>query len=132
MAHYNKGANAERELIKIFDTKGCAVLRVAGSGVNPIPSPDVVVLKNGNILALECKAWKGKYLAIPVSNMTDEINWAKVAGAIFFVGWKVPHKGWFFVKPEQFRITEKNYMLTLEDAMKDGIPLDSLIQMFLI
>ncbi len=126
MAHYNKGANAERELIKILDTKGFAVLRVAGSGVNPIPSPDVVALKCGKIFAIECKAWKGDYLAIPLKNMLDEINWAQVAGAEFFVGWKVPHRGWFFLKPEQFRITEKNYMISLEDVEKLGLTLEQL------
>jgi len=124
LAHYNKGANAERELIKVFADKGFAVLRVAGSGVNPLPCPDVVALKSGKIFAIECKAWKGNYLAIPLSNMSDEINWAKTAGAEFFVGWKVPHKGWFFVKPEHFHITEKNYMLSLEEAMKVGVSLE--------
>lgn len=124
MAHYNKGANAERELIKVLADLGFAVLRVAGSGVNPLPSPDVVALKKGKIFAIECKAWKGKYLAIPVSNMVDEINWANTAGAEFFVGWKVPHKGWFFVKPESFRITQKNYMISLEDVLKVGLSIE--------
>jgi len=125
MAHYNKGANAERELIKILFDKGFAVLRVAGSGVSPLPSPDVVALRNGRIIAFECKAWKGKYLAIPVVTFNDEVNWAKTAGAEFFIGWKVPHRGWFFVKPELFRLSEKNYMLSLEDALKSGVLLDS-------
>ena len=98
MAHYNKGANAERELIKAFFDKGFAVLRVAGSGVSPLPSPDVVALKSGRIIAIECKAWKGNYLAIESKTFLDEVNWAKTAGAEFFVGWKVPHKGWFFIQ----------------------------------
>ena len=45
MTHYNKGANAERELIKQLSMHNFAVLRVAGSGTNPLPCPDVVVLK---------------------------------------------------------------------------------------
>ncbi len=126
LAFYNKGANAERELIKVLDGRGFAVLRVAGSGVNPIPSPDVVALKGGKIFAVECKARKGDYLAIPIKNMVDEINWSRVAGAEFFVGWKVPHKGWFFLKPEQFRITDKNYMVSLEEVLRVGKKLEEI------
>jgi len=118
MAHYNKGANAERELIHILHDKGFAVLRVAGSGVSPLPSPDVVALKNGRIIAIECKAWKGKYLAIPTETFNDEVNWAKIAGAEFFVGWKVPHKGWFFVQSSDFNNAGKNFMISLETALK--------------
>ncbi|MEK6958479.1 MAG: Holliday junction resolvase Hjc [archaeon] len=127
MAHYNKGANAERELIHTLFDKGFAVLRVAGSGVSPLPSPDVVALKDKKILAFECKAWKGQYLAIPVQTMEDEINWAKVAGAEFYVGWKIPREGWLFVKAQAFRNAGKNYMLSLEDAKKNSSVLEVII-----
>jgi Holliday junction resolvase len=124
MAHYNKGANAERELIHILHDKGFAVLRVAGSGVSPLPSPDVVALKNGRIIAFECKAWKGNYLAIPTETFNDEVNWARVAGAEFFVGWKVPHKGWFFITSQDFRNAGKNFMVSLEDVILKGKKLE--------
>jgi Holliday junction resolvase len=127
MTHYNKGASAERELIHTLSDLGFAVLRVAGSGVSPLPSPDVVALKNGRILAIECKAWKGNYLAIPIGTMNDEVNWARTAGAEFFVGWKIPRAGWLFVKFEHFRNAGKNYMISLEEAKKNSIPLETLI-----
>ncbi len=126
MAHYNKGANAERELIHTLHERGFAVLRVAGSGVSPLPSPDVVALKSGRIIAIECKAWKGNYLAIPLETFNDEVNWAKVAGAEFFVGWKVPHEGWFFIKSENFRNAGKNFMVSLEEARKIGSSLETI------
>ena len=127
MVHYNKGANAERELIHTLSDKGFAVLRVAGSGVSPLPSPDVVALKNGRILAIECKAWKGNYLAISCITMGDEVNWAKTAGAEFFVGWKIPREGWLFVKFEHFHNAGKNFMISLEEARKCTISLETLI-----
>jgi Holliday junction resolvase len=123
MAHYNKGANAERELIHTLFDMGFAVLRVAGSGVSPLPSPDVVALKGGKIIAFECKAWKGEHLAIPVITFNDEVNWAKTAGAEFFIGWKVPHEGWLFVKAENFHNAGKNFMISLVEARKCNIPL---------
>jgi holliday junction resolvase Hjr len=127
MAHYRKGANAERELIKILDKKGFAVLRVAGSGVNPLPCPDVVALLDGKILAFECKAIKSNYLAIPHRNMDEEAGWAKKAGAIFVVAWKVPRKGWLFVGAKHFHKTPKNYMLSLHNAKLHHIDLDVLV-----
>lgn len=126
MAHYNKGANAERELIKILFDKGFAVLRVAGSGVSPLPSPDVVALKNGRIIAIECKAWKGAHLAIPIQTFNDEVNWAKVAGAEFFIGWKVPRNGWFFAQAQEFHAAGKNYLISLEEMKKIGRSLEVL------
>jgi len=126
LAHYNKGANAERELIKVLFGKGFAVLRVAGSGVSPLPSPDVVAIKSGRILAFECKAWRGDYLAIPVVTMNDEVNWARVAGAEFFIAWKIPHDGWLFVKFEHFHNAGKNFMISLSEAKKNSTPLDVL------
>jgi len=129
MAHYNKGANAERELIHTLSDMGFAVLRVAGSGVSPLPSPDVVALKNGRILAFECKAWKGNYLAIPIQTFDDEVNWAKIAGAEFFVGWKIPREGWLFIKSEHFHNAGKNFMVSLEEARKFSISLETLTQM---
>ncbi len=125
MPHYNKGANAERELIKALFDKGFAVLRVAGSGVSPLPSPDVVALKSGRILAFECKAWRGDYLAIPVVTMNDEVNWARVAGAEFFVAWKIPRAGWLFIKFEHFHNAGKNFMISLQDAKKFSVSIDS-------
>ena len=125
MARYNKGANAERELIKLFASENFAVLRVAGSGTNPLPCPDVVALKDGVAIAIECKAKKGQYLPISVEQIKEEVGWAKMAGARFLVAWKVPRKGWVFLKVENFRKKEKNYMINLDDALNIGISFET-------
>ena len=127
VSHYNKGASAERELIHSLSDKGFAVLRVAGSGVSPLPSPDVVALKDGRIIAFECKAWKGNYLAIPVVTFNDEVNWAKTAGAEFFIAWKIPRAGWLFVRAEHFRNAGKNFMISLEEAKKFTVTFEYLL-----
>jgi holliday junction resolvase Hjr len=121
MARYNKGANAERELIKLFAKNGFAVLRVAGSGTNPLPCPDVVALKDGVAIAIECKAKKGIYLPITVEQIEEEVSWAKMAGSKFLVAWKVPRKGWLFLKVGHFRKKDKNYMIKLEEALTKSI-----------
>jgi holliday junction resolvase Hjr len=124
MTHYNKGANAERELIKELHSAGFAVTRVAGSGVNPLPCPDVIALKAGKVIAFECKAWKGQYLAIPHENMDEEIQWAQIAGSEFFIAWKIPREGWLFVAPDKFHRTGKNYMISLHEAKTHSVRLN--------
>lgn len=126
MARYNKGANAERELIKSLDLIGFAVLRVAGSGVNPLPCPDVVALKNGKIIAFECKAKKGEYLAIKKQQMFEEVNWSKKAGAKFVIAWKVPRNGWLFIDPRHFNDSGKNFMIKLDFARSVAMSLQDL------
>jgi holliday junction resolvase Hjr len=129
MAHYNKGANAERELIKDLDRHGFAVLRVAGSGSNPLPCPDVVALKAGKAIAFECKAKKGKYLPISIEQIDEEVAWAHNAGVKFVVAWKVPRKGWLFLNISSFRRKNKNFMITLDEAFEKAISFESLISL---
>ena len=62
MARYNKGASAERELIKMFFNAGFSVARVAGSGSSSLPCPDMIALSKKKKMAFECKAWKANYL----------------------------------------------------------------------
>lgn len=125
MARYNKGANAERELIKLLAKHDFAVLRVAGSGTNPLPCPDVVALKDGIAIAIECKAKKGQYLPISVEQIEEEQGWAKMAGSKFLVAWKVPRKGWLFLEVKHFRKKEKNYMIKLDEAFAHTISFEN-------
>ena len=127
MVYHSKGANAERELMHLFFNAGFSVVRIAGSGTSPLPAPDIIALKKGRIIAVECKARKAKNLAITLVQMQELLDWAKKAGSESFVGWKVPRKGWFFLKPGQFHRTEKFFLISLEDAMKKGKPLDLVI-----
>lgn len=122
MARYNKGANAERELIKMLFSAGFAVARIAGSGSNPLPAPDIIALKDGKCLAIECKAWKEGYLAIPLEQMRDLVGWGKKAGGEVFVAWKLPRKGWFFLKQADFNQSKKFFMVSSRKAMTVGKP----------
>lgn len=127
MVYHSKGANAERELMRLFFEVGFSVVRIAGSGVSPLPAPDIIALKNGRIIAVECKARKAKNLAIDVRQMHDLIEWANTAGGEAFVGWKVPRKGWFFLKPGQLHNTGKFFTISLKDAETCGKTLEAVI-----
>jgi len=127
MVYHSKGANAERELMHLFFEAGFSVVRIAGSGVSPLPAPDIIALKQGRIIAIECKARKAKNLAIEIQQMHDLAEWAKTAGGEAFVGWKVPRKGWFFLKPGQLHNTGKFFTISLKDAEKQGKTLQEII-----
>lgn len=127
MTYYRKGANAERELIHLLFKKGMAVLRVAGSGKTSLPCPDVVAMKPGLQLAIECKAWNKQYLNIANLQMEELRKWGKMAGAELYVAWKISHKGWRFLRPEQFSKGSKGYNISMKKALSHGIDLNVVI-----
>lgn len=121
MVYHSKGANAERELMRLFFEKGFSVVRIAGSGTSPLPAPDIIAIKKGRIVAVECKARKAKNLAISSAQMSEFLDWAEKAGSEALVGWKVPRKGWFFLKPGQLKSTGKFFTVSQRHAIENGV-----------
>ncbi|HZX19719.1 MAG TPA: Holliday junction resolvase Hjc [archaeon] len=126
MAHYNKGANAERELIKLFWGKGFAIARTAGSGKNSLPMPDLIIMGKGRNIVIEAKAWRADYLNIREEQMDELLKWQELGNAEVFVAWKYPNKGWFFIHPKEFN-KAKNYSISFEKVQKVGVPLEVFI-----
>jgi Holliday junction resolvase len=124
MTRYNKGANAERELMEEIWSRGFAVARIAGSGKNPLPMPDLIALDAKKKIAFECKAWKGLYLNISHEQIAQLKEWCARAGAEFFIAWKVPHKGWLFLSFEDFAECGKSYAISLKKASSVSRSLD--------
>ena len=122
MTHYNKGANAERELLQTLYLAGMAVCRAAGSGKgkDTIPTPDAIALRAGKIYAFECKAWKAQNLNISPQQMEDLEQWCQMAGAELVIAWKIPRKGWRFVKKEDFHRNAKSYAISIDKAFAIG------------
>ena len=126
MAHYNKGANAERELLKIFWEKGFAVCRAAGSGKNALPMPDLIAMNRQRTLVIEAKAWRSNNLTILDYQMQELFKWRDIAGAEVYIAWKYPNKGWFFILPENFR-KNKHYAISLSEAQSLGKTIEILL-----
>ncbi|PIN98295.1 MAG: hypothetical protein COT90_05060 [Candidatus Diapherotrites archaeon CG10_big_fil_rev_8_21_14_0_10_31_34] len=118
MAHYNKGANAERELLRIIYDNGFGCVRIAGSGATILPSPDIVALSPNKKISFECKAWNSNYLNVSITQMTELIKWGEISGTEVFVAWKIPQKGWLFLKPEDFAKKAKSYSINQKQAFK--------------
>ena len=127
MARYKKGADAERELVQLLFGKGFSVVRVAGSGATSLPCPDCLALSKKKKMAFECKAWSGKYLNISRAQMEELVSWSGNAGVELFVAWKIPRQGWRFLRFKDFRENERNYSVTLKEALKKGLVLSVLV-----
>ncbi len=126
MAHYNKGANAERELLQLFWAKGFAVARTAGSGKNALPMPDLIVMGKGRSIVIEAKAWRNNNLTILDYQMQELLKWQELAGAEVYVAWRYPNKGWVFLKPEHFH-KNKHYAISFRQAQNVGSTLEVLL-----
>jgi len=124
---YNKGATAERELIHRLYNNGFSVARVAGSGSSTLPCPDLLAFNSKKKFAFECKAHNSKYLNISHEQIDSMQDWANNAKIDFFVGWKIPRKGWLFLKKPNFKKNKKNYSISLTDAKKKGLSFNVLI-----
>lgn len=127
LAHYNKGANAERELAAILYANGFAVIRAAGSGVTKMPCPDVIALSVKKKLAFECKAWKSNYLNISIEQFRDLLEWKKKSSSELYFAWKVPNKGWFFLTPLLFKQNPKGFAVSRKKALLKALDLNVVI-----
>jgi len=69
------------------------------------------------------------YLSIDINSMHEQQEWVKRAGGELVIAWKVPNKGFFFLRPEQLTKVEKSYTISLAKAMKDAVPLEMILGM---
>ncbi|MEM5812908.1 MAG: Holliday junction resolvase Hjc [Candidatus Aenigmatarchaeota archaeon] len=102
---YMKGYLGERELLyKLYD-KGYVVLRSPRSGRIGLPTPDIVAIKKSKVYAIECKSRNIAFI-VPKEQLDQLKEWVEKAGAIAYIAWKIPRKGWKFI--------------SLEDAIKNN------------
>ncbi|AEH07213.1 Holliday junction resolvase Hjc [Methanothermococcus okinawensis] len=102
---YKKGSNFERELKKMFENKGFAVVRSAGShGI------DLIVGKKGNIYALECKITSKEKFYISKEDVDKLINFSEIFGAQPYIALKMNGKI-LFINPYLLTTSKKNYLL---------------------
>ncbi len=127
MTRYEKGARGERELLNEFYVRKYSVMRSAGSGVNSV-SPDIIALKGGKGFAFECKAWDNTSLSIEPDKYEVLMEWEKNTGMETFIAWRMNGKGWFFMRLNELKKTEKNYTVTRNTAMQISRTLKEILE----
>jgi len=80
--NYQTGARHERQLASAFREEGWYACRSAGSGTAQGPSVDLVCVKDGTFVFVECKSTQDKDNAVDVSkDVQQAIEIAEMAGA---------------------------------------------------
>ena len=92
---YAKGYAAEWQLTHTLATLGFMVIRAPRSGRIGLPSPDIVAIKKGKILVIECKSRKDAF-TVEQEQLSELKAWQD-HGALALIAWKQSYKGWFFL-----------------------------------
>lgn len=119
MRRYVKGARSERELLNIFYNMGYSVVRAAGSGVNAL-GPDILAIRKGMCIAIECKAWDRGSLSLDFDQFDKLLEWEANTQFPTFVAWRMNNKGWFFIKLSEFTKNEHSYTVTMKKTIEVG------------
>lgn len=119
---YRKGANAERELIRMLEKEGFAVIRSAGS-----KKVDIVAGNGRLYLCIEVKSTKGEKLYINEEEISKLTSFAEKFGGKAIIAVKFINNGWYFIHPDQLIKSGKNYKIMLRDVKYKGSRFDEII-----
>ena len=128
MGNKEKGANAERELLRMLWQNGFACARVAGSGSMPEPSCDLVAGKFNKKYAIECKTSKDKKRYIDSKQISEFLVFSEIFGLEPVMALRFNRENWIFLHPSKLEKTEKGLAISLEDAKKLGKSFDEFIK----
>lgn len=121
MKNKERGANAERELYKIFLENGFRAVRVAGSGIAEETACDLIAGRKGKRkYAIECKTTKKPYKYIDKKQIEEFLIFSEIFGLIPVIAVKFNRKGWYFFNPKDLERKEKNFFISLKLAEKKG------------
>lgn len=110
---YKKGADFERNVVSGFWSRGWFALRAAGSGSCPHCVPDVIAVKDRDVILIECKTTTKDKLSLRKA-VTDLKKTADLAGGRAYIAVKFPRKEPRFYEVDALMI-KKNYTVTVSD-----------------
>ena len=120
MGNKEKGANAERELLKMFSENGFRAARVAGSGLADESPCDLIAGKSRKKYCIECKTSKDKKRYIDKRQIEDFLIFSEMFGMKPLIAVRFNHEGWFFLLPRYLEKTGSGLAVSLETAKKKG------------
>ncbi len=120
MGNKEKGANAERELLKLFSENSWRAVRVAGSGIADESPCDLISGKKGKKYAIECKSCKNKKKYLDRKQIEDFLIFSEIFGLKPIIAIRFNREGWFFLQPKNLEATKKGLAISLETTRKKG------------
>lgn len=108
---YKRGASAERELIKMLEKEGFAVVRSAGS-----KKVDIVAGNGKLYLCIEVKSTHDEKLYFSREDYDKLISFAEKFGGRPIIAVKFINNGWRFFHPENLERGGKNYKVSLQTS----------------
>lgn len=125
MTHYQKGANFERELVNRFWSCGWTAVRVAGSGIGSSSYlPDVIAIKDRDVILLECKTTRKDRLSLK-SAINSLNEFASISKSRAYIAIKFLREKPRFYDISEILGREGDYTLSLED---EYLSFDALIR----
>ncbi|MFH1307943.1 MAG: Holliday junction resolvase Hjc [archaeon] len=120
MGNKEKGANAERELYKMFIDNNYRAVRVAGSGVMENADCDLLAGKKGRKYCIEIKASKKPVKYITKEQIESFMIFSEIFKLTPIIALRFNREGWFFLHPKNLRDSGKNWVISLEEAKNKG------------
>jgi Holliday junction resolvase len=116
-----KGSKIERELYQIFVDNHFRAVRVAGSGMMENTSCDLIAGKKGNgKYCIEVKSSKKPVKYISKEQIEEFMIFSEIFGLKPVVALRFNREGWLFIHPKNLRDSGKYWVITLEEAKKQG------------
>jgi len=126
---YRRGASAERELARMLEKHGYAVLRSAGSH-----KVDLVAGNGREYLCIEVKSTRSERLYVPAEDVERLVSFAERFGGRPLIAVKFINVGWRFFEPDctapsgrSYRFEPSSKFLTFEEVVGKQITLDRVI-----
>ncbi len=128
MGNKEKGANAERELLKMFSDSTWKAVRVAGSGLADESPCDLIAGKFHRKYAIECKTCKEKKRYLDKKQIEEFLVFSEIFGLKPLLAVRFNREGWFFINPKDIEKTQSGLAISLKQAKKRGKRFSQLIK----
>jgi len=123
-----KGTQGERDLINLFWGNGWSAHRIAGSGSNKYPSPDVIAGIATRKIAIEAKVCADTKKYFTEEEIYGLKEFCKIFGAESWIAIKFGKEEWMFITLEDLNESGKSFNITLQDIKNKGLLFDELIK----
>jgi len=114
MTRYEKGAKFERALVHKFWEHGWTAMRAAGSGTTSLPAPDVIAIRDEDIILVECKSTSREKLNLKGAILSLH-EFSRISGGGAYIAVKFLRKEPRFYRVDKFLQRKKFTVSTKDD-----------------